>query len=297
MIVLCHLQVWPSCPTQHLPAFLCEMLTNGSSPAAVEEAIGAHIWDEAGRAVFQNGTIDDIDVVNEPYGNHQLQDFFGTNKSIVSWLNATKRANPEARLRINDGNTCSGVPGLDDHFDYESSLYASLIADGAPLEGIGCESHVSWEGASIPRYLERMDKLASLAPGLTVRITEYDMKNPDLQLGSDQLRDLLIVCFGHPACDGLLTWGFWSGRSFIGNGVFFDFDWSPKPALFSYRQLLFEEWWTHGVDSLTDARGEAVVEVWQGWHNVTVTAPGGVSFKTAVFVEQFENSASVTVRV
>jgi hypothetical protein len=281
------------------------MLANGTSKQAVEAAIEAHIQDEAGRPEFQNGAIDDIDVVNEPFGNHQLQDFFGSNSSIARWLNVTKLANPAARLRINDGHTCSGG-AMGDNFAYESTLYASVIAFGGALEGVGCESHVGWEGASIPRYLQRMDKLSALAPGVTVRITEYDMVNPDLELGADQLRDLLIACFGHHACDGLLTWGFWSGRSFIGNGVFYDFDWSAKPAQAIYSQLLFQEWWTHGTEAMTSDAGSAVVEVWQGKHNITVTLPGAAAgasagagdvLATTVFIDQFQKSASVTVRV
>jgi len=106
--------------------------------------------------VFQQGAIDDIDVVNEPYGNHLLQDYFNdSNRCIARWLNTTHAANPSARLRINDAHSGTGTP-QSDHFPFDMALYRQLIQDyAAPLEGCGFESHLSWYGADIPKLLER----------------------------------------------------------------------------------------------------------------------------------------------
>jgi len=280
---------------------VCALVANGSSPAIVEAAVEAHIRDEAGRPEFQGGAvagIDDVDVCNEPFGNHELQDYAGSNATVARWLNVTAAAMPDATWRINDAHSCSGVPGVADNFAYDLELYTQLLRDfGGALTGVGCESHIKWQGASIPRYIERMDAFAAL--NLSVRITEHDMVVPDKELAGDQLRDLLIACFGHRACDGMLTWGFWTGRSFIGVGPFFELDWTPKPALAHYRRLLFTEWWTSGAAGTTGGEGQAaVVGAWQGVHNVSVALGDGRAAWTTARLEQFDTgTVDVEVRV
>lgn len=174
-----HNLVWPGSQPGHLPQYILDEVSNGTAPSRVMAQIKRHILDEAGRSQFQGGGvqgIDDIDVVNEPFSNHLLQDFFNdSNRCIATWLQVAKVANPGARLRINDAHSGTGTT-QSDHFPFDVQLYTELLGKyQAPLEGAGFESHLSWNGMSIPQLIDRMTQAGALAMEFdSGRFDEFD---------------------------------------------------------------------------------------------------------------------------
>jgi hypothetical protein len=69
-------------------------------------------------------------------------------------------------------------------------------------------------------------------------------------------------------------WGFWAKAHWFGEpGAMFRADWSPKPNLTAYTDLVYGDWWTRETLQ-TGADGTAEIRVFKGDYEITVTAPG-----------------------
>jgi uncharacterized membrane protein len=50
-------------------------------------------------------------------------------------------------------------------------------------------------------------------------------------------------------------------------------DWSPKPNLKAYTDLVYRDWWSN-ESATTDADGNASARVFKGDYDITISAPG-----------------------
>ncbi|MBC7368098.1 MAG: endo-1,4-beta-xylanase, partial [Undibacterium sp.] len=85
--------------------------------------------------------VDEWDVLNEPYANHDLMDLFGA--SIQGdWFKAARAAHPTAPLYLNDysNHDASLDAAHVAHFESTARYLQSL---GAPLGGLGLQAHIS----------------------------------------------------------------------------------------------------------------------------------------------------------
>ena len=106
-------------------------------------------------------------------------------------------------------------------------------------------------------------------------ISEFDTNFPNEQLQADYYRDFLTAWFAHPATEAFIMWGFWGGAHWMGDaGAMFRRDWSEKPNLAAYRDLVYKDWWTR-ASRQTNAEGLTTVRAFHGRHRVTVTPPDG----------------------
>ena len=127
-----HNLVWPS--WGYLPPDL-QGLQNDKP--ALRARVDDHITDEAGALT---GTIDNWDVVNEPYSEHNLQDIFGPDE-INRWFVLAKQADPKARMVLNDYGLIENNGWSKRHQDYFYNLAKRIKDGGYPIEGLGLESH------------------------------------------------------------------------------------------------------------------------------------------------------------
>jgi hypothetical protein len=67
-----------------------------------------------------------------------------------------------------------------------------------------------------------------------------------------------------------LVWGFWDAIHWKGRAPFFRADWTEKPALAVYRDLIFNQWWSD-VTGSTDGNGHYTSRVFQGEYDIHVT--------------------------
>jgi endo-1,4-beta-xylanase len=120
-------------------------------------------------------------------------------------------------------------------------LVASLKAAGAPIDGLGRQSHLV--AGAAPRDISTiMQKFASL--GVDVAVTELDLRLPlpvsdrSLAAQAADYASIAAACRATPRCVGVTTWGITDDYSWIpsrfpgyGAALLFDENYRPKPAV------------------------------------------------------------------
>ena len=153
---------------------------------------------------------------------------------------------------------------------YEKTI-KYLIDNGAPLGGIGLQSHFSQVLTSPATAYKIIDRFAKFK--LPLAVTEFDVNVEDEQLQADYLRDYLTITFSHPAIREFVMWGFWEGDHWIPDAAMYRKDWTMKPNGKMWRDLVYGQWWTR-AKGVTSATGDYKVRGFQGDYLVTVQANG-----------------------
>lgn len=183
---------------------------------------------------------------------------------VAEWYKRLRRREPGARLFYNEA---IGLSWGKTHDDLERRV-RTLREQGAPIDAIGIEAHHGYSATAPETVYKTLDRLGTLAKHL--EITEYDMDSLDEPLQADYLRDLLTVCYSHPSVTGFAMWGFNDKDHWKGNAPLFRSDWSPKPALALWQNLIFKQWMTD-VQGATDRQGRFQTRGFVGDYEVTVT--------------------------
>jgi endo-1,4-beta-xylanase len=257
-----HCLVWPG--WDNMPPDVRHL-----TDAALRTRIRDHILGAAGHPQLRE--LSEWDVINEPYSNHDVMDRLGK-EEMGAWFEQAHQANPIAGLYINDYNILA-AEGADlrhqDHY-YRTVDYLKNTL-GAPIHGIGMQSHFSGQLTAPERVLEILERFSQL--GLALQITEFDINIDNEQLQADYLRDFMTVVFSHPAVNAVVMWGFWEGRHWLPKGALYRRDWTPKPHGLIWEDLVFNEWWT--VEELsTGAEGRVNLRGFKGDYRVTVEKDG-----------------------
>lgn len=168
-----HTLVWHS----QLPSWVSDV-----DDSSMADVIENHISNVAGRYA---GQFYAWDVVNEPFaddGSWRSDPFHNAlgDSYVTVALNAARAADPTAKLYINEYNV--ETPGAK-----SSALVAlakSLVSAGAPLQGIGFQSHfVLGDTPSTETLVSQLEQYTSL--GLEVAITELDIRIEDTASSAD----------------------------------------------------------------------------------------------------------------
>lgn len=222
-----------------------------------------------------NGRIQDWDLLNEVAVCNDVANAFAGQGDYVTGrefypelFELAQRLDPAAEFWYNDYQVIQQggfSPARRTTFYQRAN---ELIAAGAPLAGVGLQSHISIPVPPV-RVTELLDEVYD-SIGLPIKITEFDFTGfANEQVEGDYMRDFLTATFAHPATEAFLTWGFWDGAHFQDNAPFYRLDWSLKPAGQSFIDLVFNEWWTEETVT-TDANGQAVVRGFKGEYEVEV---------------------------
>lgn len=91
----------------------------------------------------------------------------------------------------------------------------------------------------------------------------------------NHLRDYLLAVYSHPQATGFTMWGFWDGKHDKNNAPLFYQDWTPKPALAAWEDLVLNEWRTSET-AVTGSDGHAAVRGHRGEYRVTIELYGGL---------------------
>ncbi|WP_039831457.1 endo-1,4-beta-xylanase [Nocardiopsis valliformis] len=234
-----HTLVWHS----QLPSWV----ENGSfTPAELTQVMEDHIDTTMGR---YRGQIQTWDVVNEPIGDdaqfrnsvfHRVlgEDF------IAQSLHMARAADPEATLFINDYN----IDGINAKSDAYYELAQDLLAQGAPLDGIGLQGHLI--SGQLPQDIQQnIQRFADL--GLEVMITELDIRmtmpvtQHKLEQQARDYTQVMDACLAVSGCSGVTVWGVtdahsWVPDHFTGEGAALPIDdnYEAKPAYWSIHEAL-----------------------------------------------------------
>ncbi|MCA9261016.1 MAG: endo-1,4-beta-xylanase, partial [Planctomycetales bacterium] len=192
-------------------------------------------------------------------------------QAMVDWFRVADAAAPNADLYLNEyGILASGGGVQTANQDQLVQTLQYLEQNGAPIDGVGLQSHFTTSSLTGPEQLwEVLDRFAEL--GLNIQVTEFDFGVDDEQLQAQYTRDFYTAVFAHEGVSDLLTWGFWEGAHWRPNAAMFRTDWSIKPNGEAFLDLVFGEWWTDEATTVDDS-GRAVVRGFLGDYVVDVSS-------------------------
>ena len=256
-----HCLVWPSWRNANVQA----AVDAKDDPRALARVILDHITETTTEL---KGRMVDWDVMNEPFTNHDFMDILGRHV-MVDWFKAARAGDPNAKLYIND----FAILADDDeaHRDDYAATIRYLIDEGAPLDGIGLQSHFPSRVTPMDELLRRLDRFAAF--GKELEITEFDISTSDEVTQADYTRDFMTAAFSYPQVKAFLLWGFWEGAHWRPSGAMLRRDWSPKPNGQVYEDLVFKKWWTN-ADGETGDTGTFATRGFLGDYDIEVEAGG-----------------------
>jgi endo-1,4-beta-xylanase len=184
-------------------------------------------WDVLNEALNEDGTLRDT-IWLRNLGPGYVADVF-------RWA---RQGDRNVKLFYNDFNLEFFGPKSDAAF----ALVKQLLAQGAPIDGIGFQGHLGAQFGFDTRVQENMQRFADL--GLDISVTEADVRMPlptdvfKLQSQAQGYHSLLEPCLLTRGCDSFTVWGYtdkysWVPGFFTGEGAadLLDENFQPKPAL------------------------------------------------------------------
>jgi GH35 family endo-1,4-beta-xylanase len=260
-----HVLVWPG--WKNLPKSITALKDGKKNQEKIPPLVLAHITD---LTTATRDWVQEWDVLNEPYDNHDLMALFGAD-IMVDWFKAARAgAAPGAPLYLNDySNHDLGADKA--HCADFLKVARFLKAKGAPLGGLGLQGHIGAQPNPPERVLATLEVYAEL--GLPIRFTEFDIDTDDEQLQADYTRDFLILAYSHPSVVGVQHWGFWQKAHWRPRAALFRADWSPKPAALVYEDLVLRQWRTK-LQGRAGASGKVGGRGFHGDYLVTVELDG-----------------------
>nr|WP_136252829.1 endo-1,4-beta-xylanase [Ningiella ruwaisensis] len=286
-----HVLIWPS--KRNMPEFVQQYMPEGDPASAdpqVLEEVSAHIRDISGKT---KGLVDEWDVLNEPFDNHYLMDAFGDDV-MVDWFELAESENSNIPLYINDYSIISGGGTNAAHQDHFFNTIDFLLANNAPLHGIGVQSHFSTTPTPITRIYSILDRFHSAFPDLAIRSTEFDVDTLDEQMQADFTRDFLTIFFSHPATVGVQKWGFWAGAHWRPNAAMYTEDWQAKPNQQAWHQTVYETFW-NDFSGTTDEQGKFTERGFYGDYEILVNIEGQTQRFPMRLIPQGENEFIIRI--
>jgi GH35 family endo-1,4-beta-xylanase len=280
-----HVLVWPG--WDNLPQSLQRLRGTPDAATRIPQRVLEHIDDMTARTAPY---MDEWDVINEPYTNHDLMDAFGKGL-MVDWFVRAREHLPHAGLVLNDYDILSRHGAQRAHQDHFEATARFLIEAGAPITGLGMQGHFGASPTSLATVKRLLDRYAALA--LSIRITEFDINTLDEALQADYTRDFMTMVFSHPAVTGFQVWGFWEGAHWLPRAAMYRRDWSEKPNGAIFRRLVHEVWRTSATGR-TDDDGHFAARAFYGQYEVTVTWRGRTR---ALVVDHVKRDGPTVVRV
>ncbi len=262
-----HTLVWGS--WKQTPGWL-ESLKNDKP--ALQAAILRHIRDiSAATGAFTSFW----DVLNEPMSHRDIIELLG-HEAVADWFRVARESLPGQPLLLNEFDMV-GNGGSQPRRERLIALVHDLQKLGGAPDIIGFQSHFWSNRLTPPETIWKILDEVHGATGLPIAATEFDLNFPNDRVQADYTRDFLTAWFAHPATDSFIMWGFWGGAHWFGErGAMFRRDWTPKPNLKAYTDLVLGEWWTTG-EGITDKNGEWQARGFLGDYEMVVELDGRVT--------------------
>lgn len=223
------------------------------------------------------------DVVNEPVNTSDYYKFMPRDH-IANWFKMAEASDPKLQLTMNEYGMLNRATSPLMIIKFQD-LAADLRSKGARIDVLGVQGHVGQTPRPPVGILADLDLFA--AKGDTVQITEFDFNTKDLELQRDYTRDFLIALYSHKAVSGFIMWGFWEAEHWKPDAAMFRPDWTPKPNLAVWKDLVLDQWrtkfsTTSASDGTVSGKGHL------GTYKITVTHKG----KTSAHVYALDKAAS-----
>jgi len=218
------------------------------------------------------------DVDNEMLGTGSDYQFFdrlevgGPGSADVNsrvWMyQKANQLDPNCKLFMNEyaGNSWG---------DYDSSSYVTLAntlrSKGAPIHGIGLQSHLGQTPSFDPArfYSSVLQPLWAL--NLPIWATEFDANEPNDTIRANDLENFYRICFSDPNVAGILMWGFMKGTTWQSDWYLADSNGTSNATGQRYESLMSQ--WTTKTSSITDSNGNTNLRGFYGKYRITLTPP------------------------
>jgi endo-1,4-beta-xylanase len=273
-----HNIIWPA--WRWLPTAL---KTYEKDPQALRLHIEKRI-DEASQ--FAKGRLNDWDVINEPYSEHDIMDILG-HDVMADWFKRVRQNDRDVKLYLNDYAILSGGGINEKKHDYYYNLVKYIDSLGGGVDGIGFQGHFGSDLTPIPKLYTILERFAQL--GKDIKITEHDINITQREVQADYTRDFLTIMFSHESVKSVLFWGFWENSHWMPDAALYNADWSIRPHGEAYSELVFNKWWTPKTSTLTDNEGKATFEGFLGTYKFTIT--DGENERTGTFTLDHSNKS------
>lgn len=265
-------QIWELCNEKNIPMrghciywAKDEFMNDWLFPLNTEELRKAVV--ERGKSVATHfkDRINEYDLNNEMLHG----DFFRRRLGFgvineMAWI--VKAQNPNAKLYLND----YGILDMGYNAGPYIKQIKNLLNSGVPIDGIGCQGHLSLrtnETTPAEKVQKNLDKLAEF--NLPIKITEVLFAYEDETVQVSELNKLLPIYFAHPNVEAIVMWGFWAGSHWQPHCAMWKKDWTPGPQVEAYRNLVFKKWWTNKEEK-TDKKGVLNTRAFYGDYKITV---------------------------
>jgi GH35 family endo-1,4-beta-xylanase len=270
-----HVLIWPG--WGHVPKSFAEKYRGKpANCAAMRADIESHIRKVT---ALVGAYVDEWDVINEPFHNHDLMDLCGK-ELMVEWFRLARKYAPSAKLAINEFGQIVSLADTEHVRHYQETI-RYLLDNKAPLDVIGVQGHFGELVPAPTRVYEVLESLSRFKR--PIKVTEFTMGGNDGELHADYMRDVLTMVFSHKGTAGFIIWG-----------NLLDKEGNELPALASYRALLLGKWSTN-LKLQTDAQGAVLGRGFFGDYQVGVTRHGRTTETS--FTLSPETSQSRPVRV
>jgi len=251
------------------------------------------------------------DVDNEQLDGSFYRERIGR-AGIARMFTEAAALDPKAVLFVNE----YGILGNPEKTEHFIALIRELQALGAPVGGIGIQSHdldrlipgaiskhekdrPEWllrESLTPEQFIATLDRLHA-ATGLPIHLTEASAKMPDPAKRAEALDILYRVGFGHPAVGAIMLWGFEASTHWMGpDAALLAADGTLTEAGRHVDHLLREVWTTRG-HAASDAAGRLGFRGFYGIYHLKVTLPGGRVVEQDVNLDQTNAAGVQTVRL
>ncbi len=250
------------------------------------------------------------DVNNEMLDGSFFRDRLG--EEIVPWMyQETHRLDPKPVLFVNE----YAILGNPEKTARLIALVHELQAKGAPVGGIGIQSHDSDRLAASPQtaqiggdrpewmmnspltpamFLDTLDRIYS-ATRLPIHLTEVSARTPDPVRRADDLEMLFRLGFSHEGVGAIVLWGFGAKTHWMGpDAALVNADNTLNAAGVRISHLLREEWTTRG-SGRADARGRLALRGFFGTYTLKITRPDGRTIEREVSLTKDAPSAVVNL--
>jgi GH35 family endo-1,4-beta-xylanase len=252
-----HTVVWESERFNAIP----DVLLGQTDTAVIRNIVKSHINDIMSRL---SDKIYEMDVVNElVHEQHIVNGLLNVPDPALEhskWYKWAKQAAPNVDLIANEFNLFqSGNNFYQRYIEYVEKM----IADGAPVDGVGMQGHFWTE---MPTYDELKRRINQVKPlGLPMSVTEFDMRGK----AYDDMERVMYAVFSEPQIYGFTIWGAWDGTQWRNNGPIFEDNWEIKPSGHAWLDLVHGKW-SNDTVTMTDASGSFTIDAYKGIHKITL---------------------------
>jgi len=272
-----HCLVWPGDKTgNHLPQELLSMTSQYKKTPT--ESLKNKIYAQTINMIVKNASkwdVDEWDVLNEPRGNHLLQDISGDKtKTEKAWFNCAFKntKNKNISLFLNENRVISDPKDSETVLTNKIKTYydnvRELLKSKAPLSGLGFQSRFT-KIISPEIIYSRLSLFNELQ--LPIVATEMEMKK---NLGSEfdkamMTERVMTIYFSHPKVTGIYAWTILNKIDDTRNRGLLNPDYTPnlRGKIWLY---LSKHLWNTKVLLKSDNNGEVSLRAFKGKYKITV---------------------------